>query len=51
MQAGVTINRPPRDGMMAFVRSPDRQSIELLQKGEAQSPREPWLSMPNTGHW
>ena len=51
MQAGVAINRPPRDGMMAFVRSPDRQSIELLQKGEAQSPREPWLSMPNTGHW
>lgn len=51
MQAGVTINRPPRDGMMAFVRSPDRQSIELLQKGAAQTPREPWLSMPNTGHW
>jgi lactoylglutathione lyase len=51
MQAGVTINRPPRDGMMAFVRSPDRQSIELLQKGAAQIPREPWLSMPNTGHW
>jgi len=51
MKAGVTINRPPRDGMMAFVRSPDRQSIELLQKGAAQAPREPWVSMPNTGHW
>ncbi len=51
MQAGVTINRPPRDGMMAFVRSPDRQSIELLQKGQAQTPREPWLSMANSGHW
>ncbi|HEY6254418.1 MAG TPA: VOC family protein [Xanthobacteraceae bacterium] len=51
MQAGVTINRPPRDGVMAFVRSPDRHSIELLQKGQAQTPREPWLSMPNTGHW
>jgi lactoylglutathione lyase len=51
MQAGVTINRPPRDGMMAFVRSPDRHSIELLQKGGAQPPREPWLSMPNSGHW
>ncbi len=51
MQAGVTINRPPRDGMMAFVRSPDRQSVELLQKGQAQTPREPWLSMPNSGHW
>jgi lactoylglutathione lyase len=51
MQAGVTINRPPRDGVMAFVRSPDRQSIELLQKGGPQTPREPWLSMPNTGHW
>jgi lactoylglutathione lyase len=49
--AGVTINRPPRDGMMAFVRSPDRHSIELLQKGGAQPPREPWASMPNTGHW
>jgi len=51
MKAGVTINRPPRDGMMAFVRSPDRQSIELLQKGEARPPQEPWKSMPNTGHW
>src|SRR6201998_2027316 len=51
MKAGVTINRPPRDGMMAFVRSPDRHSIELLQKGGAQAPREPWVSMPNTGHW
>jgi lactoylglutathione lyase len=51
MKAGVTINRPPRDGVMAFVRSPDRHSIELLQKGDAQAPREPWLSMPNTGHW
>ncbi|MBX6424854.1 MAG: VOC family protein [Variibacter sp.] len=51
MKAGVTINRPPRDGRMAFVRSPDRQSIELLQKGDALPPREPWVSMPNTGHW
>ncbi|MCC6891144.1 MAG: VOC family protein [Hyphomicrobiales bacterium] len=51
MRAGVTINRPPRDGTMAFVRSPDRQSIELLQKGAALPAREPWLSMPNTGHW
>jgi lactoylglutathione lyase len=51
MKAGVTINRPPRDGVMAFVRSPDRHSIELLQKGGAQAPREPWTSMPNTGHW
>jgi lactoylglutathione lyase len=51
MKAGVTINRPPRDGMMAFVRSPDRHSIELLQKGGPQAPREPWVSMPNTGHW
>jgi lactoylglutathione lyase len=51
MQAGITINRPPRDGVMAFVRSPDRHSIELLQKGAAQAPREPWVSMPNTGHW
>jgi lactoylglutathione lyase len=48
---GVTINRPPRDGRMAFVRSPDNISIELLQKGEAKPPREPWASMPNTGHW
>jgi lactoylglutathione lyase len=51
MAEGVTINRPPRDGMMAFVRSPDRQSVELLQKGEALPPREPWKSMPNTGRW
>ena len=51
MQAGVTINRPPRDGMMAFVRSPDRHSIELLQKGAALAPKEPWVSMPSTGHW
>jgi len=51
MKAGVTINRPPRDGMMAFVRSPDNQSIELLQKGGPQPPKEPWASMPNTGHW
>ncbi len=48
---GVTINRPPRDGRMAFVRSPDNISIELLQKGEAQPVREPWASMPNTGEW
>src|SRR5687767_14371444 len=51
MQAGVTINRPPRDGQMAFVRSPDRHSIELLQKGEPLPVREPWKSMPNTGKW
>jgi lactoylglutathione lyase len=51
MKAGVTINRPPRDGMMAFVRSPDKQSIELLQKGAPLPPKEPWTSMPNTGHW
>jgi lactoylglutathione lyase len=51
MKAGVTINRPPRDGMMAFVRSPDKHSIELLQKGTAQPKKEPWASMPNTGHW
>jgi lactoylglutathione lyase len=49
--AGVTINRPPRDGRMAFVRSPDNISIELLQKGEALEPAEPWASMPNTGEW
>jgi lactoylglutathione lyase len=48
---GVTINRPPRDGRMAFVRSPDGVSIELLQKGSALTPREPWSSMPNTGQW
>ena len=51
MDAGVTINRPPRDGHMAFVRSPDLISIELLQKGDALAPREPWLSMPNIGVW
>ena len=51
MKAGVTINRPPRDGVMAFVRSPDKHSIELLQKGEALAPQEPWKSMPNTGKW
>ena len=51
MRAGVTINRPPRDGQMAFVRSPDKHSIELLQKGEPLPPREPWTSMPNTGKW
>jgi lactoylglutathione lyase len=48
---GVTINRPPRDGHMAFVRSPDGISIELLQEGEPLTPIEPWLSMPNTGEW
>ena len=48
---GVTINRPPRDGRMAFVRSPDNISIELLQRGGAQPPREPWLSMSNVGSW
>jgi lactoylglutathione lyase len=48
---GVTINRPPRDGRMAFVRSPDNISIELLQKGEAKAPAEPWTSMGNTGAW
>lgn len=51
MEAGVTINRPPRDGRMAFVRSPDSISIELLQKGAALGPAEPWSSMPNTGEW
>ena len=51
MKSGVTINRPPRDGRMAFVRSPDNISIELLQKGEALPPAEPWASMPNTGAW
>jgi len=51
MDAGVTINRPPRDGHMAFVRSPDNISIELLQKGDALPPREPWASMANTGEW
>ncbi len=48
---GVTINRPPRDGRMAFVRSPDGISIELLQEGQALAPQEPWASMPNTGAW
>ncbi|MGD1912015.1 MAG: lactoylglutathione lyase [Rivularia sp. (in: cyanobacteria)] len=48
---GVTINRPPRDGRMAFVRSPDGISIELLQKGDALPPKEPWVSMQNTGNW
>ena len=51
MYNGVTINRPPRDGHMAFVRSPDAISIELLQKGEALPPAEPWASMPNVGEW
>ncbi|MBO9379304.1 lactoylglutathione lyase [Sphingomonas histidinilytica] len=51
MDAGVTINRPPRDGHMAFVRTPDNISIELLQAGERLAPAEPWASMPNTGHW
>lgn len=49
--AGVVINRPPRDGRMAFVRSPDNISVELLQAGEALAPAEPWLSMGSTGHW
>ena len=49
--AGVTINRPPRDGRMAFVRSPDGISVELLQKGAALAPAEPWSSMPNSGEW
>jgi lactoylglutathione lyase len=51
MGAGITVNRPPRDGTMAFVRSPDKHSIELLQKGAALPPKEPWSSMPNSGHW
>ena len=51
MDAGVTINRPTRDGRMAFIRSPDNVSIELLQEGEAMPEQEPWLSMPNSGHW
>ena len=51
MDAGVTINRPPRDGHMAFVRSPDQQSVELLQQGESLPPREPWTSMESEGHW
>ena len=51
MDAGVTINRPPRDGRMAFVRSPDNISVELLQNGAALPPADPWISMPNTGEW
>lgn len=51
MDRGVTINRPPRDGWMAFIRSPDQISIELLQKGGALPPQEPWASLPNTGVW
>ena len=51
MDAGVTINRPPRDGHMAFIRSPDNISVELLQKGAALPPQEPWASMANTGEW
>jgi len=51
MDNGVTINRPPRDGHMAFIRTPDNISIELLQKGERLAPREPWISMGNTGSW
>ena len=51
MDAGVTINRPPRDGHMAFVRSPDNVSIELLQRGDSLPAQEPWASMENTGHW
>lgn len=51
MDGGVTINRPPRDGHMAFVRSPDNISIELLQAGKPLAPQEPWASMPNSGHW
>ena len=51
MDNGVTINRPPRDGHMAFVRSPDNVSVELLQRGDNLPPQEPWASMDNTGHW
>jgi lactoylglutathione lyase len=51
MDGGVSINRPPRDGYMAFVRSPDGVSVELLQKGDALPTAEPWASMPNSGHW
>ena len=51
MDKGVTINRPPRDGRMAFIRSPDNISVELLQAGDALAPQEPWASMPNTGEW
>ena len=51
MEAGVTINRPPRDGNMAFIKTPDNISIELLQRGEPKPAQEPWASMPNTGTW
>lgn len=51
VKAGITISRPPRDGRTAFVRSPDRHTIEFLQKGKPQEPREPWVSMPNVGQW
>ncbi len=51
MDAGVTINRPPREGKMAFIRSPENISVELLQKGDALEPAEPWISMENTGAW
>ena len=51
MDAGVTVNRPPRDGHMAFIRSPDDISLEILQKGASLAPQEPWASMPNTGEW
>jgi lactoylglutathione lyase len=51
MDSGITINRPPRDGRMAFIRSPDNISIELLQKGDPKELKEPWKSMKNTGHW
>ncbi len=51
MKAGVTINRPPRDGHMAFIRSPDEISVEIIQNGAALPPKEPWTSMPNTGKW
>lgn len=51
MDNGITVNRPPRDGHMAFIRSPDNISIELLQHGESLAPAEPWASMENTGHW
>ena len=51
MEKGVTINRPPRDGRMAFIRSPDNVSVELIQRGEALAPAEPWLSMQNVGVW
>ena len=50
-EKGIVINRPPRDGRMAFIRTPDNHSIEFLQKGKPLEPCEPWLSMPNTGHW